>query len=211
MSRIAFVWKDIWKDVAKHLVEAGSHPNSSILIFALDSLKQLAHKFLAKEELSSYKYQREFLQPFETILSNNLKRHDIVDFLVYCVADVCRKCGKNIKSGWSIVFNIIGLIGKSMENERVVTGSFGIFNEIIQMHYEYLAEYFEDVLSCLLQYCGNPITAVSLKGIERLNWAVSEISNQKSVLVTSLNAVLIPKEIGPESKPEPTIVEDSMI
>ncbi len=47
MSRIAFVWKDIWKDVSQHLVEAGKHPNSAILTFAIDSLKQLAHKFLA--------------------------------------------------------------------------------------------------------------------------------------------------------------------
>lgn len=55
MSRIAYVWyanrfhfarNFIWKDVSHHLIEAGRNPNSEILIFAIDSLKQLAHKFL---------------------------------------------------------------------------------------------------------------------------------------------------------------------
>lgn len=55
MSRITYVWylyllkflrNSIWKDISQHLGEAGCHPNNNISIFAIDSLKQLAHKFL---------------------------------------------------------------------------------------------------------------------------------------------------------------------
>jgi len=209
MSRIAFVWKDIWQVVSKHLVEAGSHPNSDILTFAVDSIKQLAHKFLAKEELTSYKYQREFLKPFEIILANNLKRYDVIEFLIYCVVDVSRKSGKNIKSGWSIVFNILGLIGKSIENEHVVNNSFAILSEILQMHYEVLTEYFEDVLSCLLQYCGNPLTSISMQAQEKLKWAVGEMIKPDSKLIISLTQNNI--STGEINKNGPTSIEESIL
>jgi len=206
MSRIAFVWKDIWKDVAEHLIEAGTHPNIQIVIFAVDSLKQLAHKFLTKEEMTSYKYQSDFLKPFEVILEKNLKRSDIIFFLINCIADLCRKCGKSIKSGWIIVFDIIRLIGKSSSDGKVVTASFEILNEILKMHYEHLIEFFEEFLSALLQYCGNQLTEISLKAIDCLLWSIEEAANPSSKLIVGLNSSYIQKDPTPDSI---TILEDS--
>jgi len=188
MTRIVYVWKDIWKDVSQHLVTAGDHPNKAIQIFALDSLKQLAHKFLAKEEMTSYEYQKEFLMPFKKILEENLKNYAIIDFLTNCIVDICRKCGKSIKSGWAIVFDVLGLIGKSINNEKIISSSFSILNEILRMNYEYIAEHFEHALSSLLQYCGNSMTSISFQAFESVRWAVNEASDPSSKLVLALES-----------------------
>ena len=42
-------------------------------MYAVDSLRQLATKFLEKSELTNYNFQKDFIQPFEDIISNNPK------------------------------------------------------------------------------------------------------------------------------------------
>jgi Sec7-like guanine-nucleotide exchange factor len=39
--------------------------------FALDSLRQLAMRFLEKEELPHFKFQKDFLKPFEYTMIHN--------------------------------------------------------------------------------------------------------------------------------------------
>jgi Sec7-like guanine-nucleotide exchange factor len=39
--------------------------------FALDSLRQLAMRFLEKEELPHFKFQKDFLRPFEYTMTHN--------------------------------------------------------------------------------------------------------------------------------------------
>ena len=56
--------------MAKHFVTVGCHPTLFIALFAIDSLKQPAMKFLEKPELSNYLFQRDFLKPFEVLPPN---------------------------------------------------------------------------------------------------------------------------------------------
>lgn len=39
--------------------------------YAIDSLRQLAMKFLEKDELAAYQFQKQFLKPFEFIMNKN--------------------------------------------------------------------------------------------------------------------------------------------
>ena len=39
--------------------------------FALDALRQLAMRFLEKEELAHFKFQKDFLRPFEYTMIHN--------------------------------------------------------------------------------------------------------------------------------------------
>lgn len=50
-------------------------------MYAIDSLKQLAMKFLEKNELANYHFQKEFLKPFEHIMINNNKNTQIKDMV----------------------------------------------------------------------------------------------------------------------------------
>ena len=47
------------------------HNNPHVGFFALDSLRQLAMRFLEKEELPHFKFQKDFLKPFEYTMAHN--------------------------------------------------------------------------------------------------------------------------------------------
>lgn len=47
------------------------HNNPHVGFFALDSLRQLAMRFLEKEELPHFKFQKDFLKPFEYTMIHN--------------------------------------------------------------------------------------------------------------------------------------------
>jgi brefeldin A-inhibited guanine nucleotide-exchange protein len=47
------------------------HNNPHVGSFALDSLRQLAMRFLEKEELPHFKFQKDFLKPFEYTMIHN--------------------------------------------------------------------------------------------------------------------------------------------
>jgi len=88
MSRIRLEWSNLWDILGEHfnqvrvhvfqvtiLVEIQKvccHSNPHVCFFALDSLRQLAMRFLEKEELPHFKFQKDFLKPFEyTMIHNN--------------------------------------------------------------------------------------------------------------------------------------------
>lgn len=88
----------------------GSHSNLNVALYAIDSLRQLADKFLQKKEFGYYHFQKDFLKPFETIMLNNLHtRLEIKEFIVMAIANMCRSKAMLLKSGWSIVINIFTL------------------------------------------------------------------------------------------------------
>lgn len=45
--------------------QAALHRHFGVCLYAVDSLRQLAMKFLEKEELSNYAFQVEFLKPLQ--------------------------------------------------------------------------------------------------------------------------------------------------
>jgi brefeldin A-inhibited guanine nucleotide-exchange protein len=42
-----------------------------VAFFAVDSLRQLSMKFLEKGEFPNFRFQKEFLKPFEVIMKKN--------------------------------------------------------------------------------------------------------------------------------------------
>jgi hypothetical protein len=87
MDRIRIVWSRIWQQMSQHFYKAGCHPNLRIAMYAVDSLRQLAIKFLEKEELASYQYQREFLNPFVLIIENN-SLLDVHELVIRCLTQI---------------------------------------------------------------------------------------------------------------------------
>ena len=54
----------IWEVLGEFFTEVGQHPNPSIAMYSVDSLRQLSTKFLEKGELLNFAFQRDFLKPF---------------------------------------------------------------------------------------------------------------------------------------------------
>ena len=51
--------------------QVGCNPNEDIAFFAVDSLRQLSMKFLEKGEFANFRFQKDFLRPFEHIMKKN--------------------------------------------------------------------------------------------------------------------------------------------
>ena len=60
--------------------QVGCNPNEDIAFFAIDSLRQLSMKFVEKGEFANFRFQKDFLRPFEHIMKRN--RYALINFLL---------------------------------------------------------------------------------------------------------------------------------
>ena len=110
--------------LAAHFERVGTDPNLSVAMYAIDSLKQLSIKFLQKEELSNFNFQRVFLKPFETIMVQ-AESAEICDLVLRCIDMMVLACTSNIRSGWRTIFNIFEVCSehKTAEVSNLPSGS----------------------------------------------------------------------------------------
>lgn len=138
MERARFVWTQIWKPISHHLIEAGCFPEEGIARSALDSLRQLSGKFLAREELQSYHYQRDFLKPFHSILRKS-KSKSVRLHALRCLNHTVHLYHEQMKSGWEAAFSMLESAATIAEvNRLALTVLIDIFEqnllEIIDEH-----------------------------------------------------------------------------
>jgi brefeldin A-inhibited guanine nucleotide-exchange protein len=71
------IWANIWRLLANHFTivacgeDGGYKPNTAVSLYAVDSLRQLSLKFLSKDEMAGFNFQRMFLEPFAIIMQQN--------------------------------------------------------------------------------------------------------------------------------------------
>ena len=56
-GRIRLVWTRIWAVLSDYFIAVGCHPSLPVAMYAVDSLRQLAMKFLDRDELALYTFQ----------------------------------------------------------------------------------------------------------------------------------------------------------
>ena len=66
--RPRMAWARIWDQLSRYFTAVCCSSNTGVAMFAIDSLKQLAVKFMAKPELKSFSFQGKFLYPFLAIM-----------------------------------------------------------------------------------------------------------------------------------------------
>lgn len=110
MGRIRLQWSRIWEVLGDHFNKVGTSGNENIAFFAVDSLRQLAMKFIEKGELANFRFQKDFLRPFEHIMKRN-RSPTIRDMVVRCVTQMVHSQSDKIKSGWKNIFCVF-LLGK---------------------------------------------------------------------------------------------------
>jgi hypothetical protein len=65
----------------------GCHPNLAIAMYAVDSLRQLAMKFLERDELANYTFQNDFLRPFVVVMRQSTAL-EIRELIIRCLSQV---------------------------------------------------------------------------------------------------------------------------
>jgi brefeldin A-inhibited guanine nucleotide-exchange protein len=105
MTRIRLVWSRIWAELSDYFVIVGCAENLSVAMYAVDSLRQLAMKFLERDELANYNFQNDFLKPFVVIMrkSNSV---EIRELIIRCMSQMVLARVGNVKSGWKVMFMV---------------------------------------------------------------------------------------------------------
>lgn len=157
MGRIRLQWSRIWQVLGDHFNAVGCNPNEEIAFFALDSLRQLSMKFIEKGEFANFRFQKDFLRPFEHIMKKN-PSPAIRDMVVRCVAQMVNSQAANIKSGWKNIFSVFHLAA-SDEEEPIVELAFQttgrIINDLYQRQFHIMIDSFQDAVKCLSEFACN--------------------------------------------------------
>lgn len=157
MGRIRLQWSKIWQVLGEHFNTVGCNPNEDICFFAVDSLRQLSMKFIEKGEFSNFRFQKDFLRPFEYIMKNNISP-TIRDMVVRCVAQMVNSQAKNIRSGWKNIFSVFHLAAGDQE-ETIVELAFQttgkIITELYEKQFPSMIDSFQDAVKCLSEFACN--------------------------------------------------------
>ncbi|XP_055713597.1 brefeldin A-inhibited guanine nucleotide-exchange protein 1 [Phlebotomus papatasi] len=157
MGRIRLQWSRIWQVLGDHFNAVGCNTNEEIAFFALDSLRQLSMKFIEKGEFTNFRFQKDFLRPFEHIMKKN-QSPAIRDMVVRCLAQMVNSQAHNIKSGWKNIFSVFHLAAGD-HDEAIVELAFQttgkIITDLYQRQFHIMIDSFQDAVKCLSEFACN--------------------------------------------------------
>ncbi|KAA3463601.1 brefeldin A-inhibited guanine nucleotide-exchange protein 1-like [Gossypium australe] len=154
MNRIRLVWSRMWNVLSDFFVSVGLSENLSVAIFVMDSLRQLAMKFLEREELANYNFQNQFLRPFVIIMQKS-NSAEIRELIVRCISQMVLSRVTNVKSGWKSVFMVFTAAAAD-ERKNIVLLAFETMEKIVREYFPHITEtdatVFTDCVRCLIKF-----------------------------------------------------------
>ncbi|PSN71395.1 hypothetical protein BS50DRAFT_546726 [Corynespora cassiicola Philippines] len=176
MSRVRFEWTNIWQILGAHFNEVGCHTNTNVVYFALNSLRQLSMKFMEIEELPGFKFQKDFLKPFEHIISNT-SVVSVKDMVLRCLIQMIQARGENIRSGWKTMFGVFTVAARE-PYEGIVNLAFENVSQVYNSRFGVVISQgaFADLIVCLTEFSKNyKFQKKSLQAIELLKSSVPKM------------------------------------
>lgn len=181
MSRIRLQWSRIWEVLGEHFNKVGCNANEDIAFFAIDALRQLSMKFIEKGEFSNFRFQKDFLRPFEYIMkcNNSVRTRDLV---VQCISQMVNSQASNIKSGWKNIFNVFR-IAAGENNSHIFNLAFqttcNIFNNIYESNFISMIDSFQDAIKCLSEFgCNQQFPDTSMEAIRLIRACARYVAEQ---------------------------------
>lgn len=112
----------------------------------MDSLKQLALKFVYKKELEGFNFQRLFLCPFEAVFVDT--QHKEIKVLVMdCIQNLVQARSAHIRSGWKSIFSVLALAAKDGSGGLAFPRqSWGVLSRLVDKEMHSLVHDFLDVI-----------------------------------------------------------------
>ncbi|CAL1607164.1 unnamed protein product [Knipowitschia caucasica] len=185
MNRIRLQWSRIWQVIGDHFNKVGCNPNEDVAIFAVDSLRQLSMKFLEKGELANFRFQKDFLRPFEHIMKKN-RSPTIRDMVIRCVAQMVNSQAANIRSGWKNIFSVFhqaagdhdqGIVELAFESTGQV-----ILNTFPQI-FPAAIDSFTDAIKCLSEFvCNAAFPDTSMEAIRLIRQCATYVHQRPQAL-----------------------------
>ncbi|CAL5039430.1 unnamed protein product [Urochloa decumbens] len=181
MNRIRLVWSRIWKVLSEFFVSVGLLENLSVSIFVMDSLRQLAMKFLEREELANYNFQNEFLRPFVVVMQRS-NAPEVRELIVRCVSQMVLSRVHNIKSGWKGVFMVFTSAAAD-DTRSTVLLAFETVEKIIRDYFHHVTETetttFTDCVTCLIAFTSSQFNSdANLNAIAFLRFCAVKLAEE---------------------------------
>ncbi|XP_058498223.1 brefeldin A-inhibited guanine nucleotide-exchange protein 2 [Solea solea] len=185
MNRIRLQWSRIWQVIGDHFNKVGCNPNEDVAIFAVDSLRQLSMKFLEKGELANFRFQKDFLRPFEHIMKKN-RSPTIRDMVIRCVAQMVNSQASNIRSGWKNIFSVFHQAAAD-HDETIVELAFQTTGHIVtntfREHFAAAIDSFQDAVKCLSEFvCNAAFPDTSMEAIRLIRHCARYVSERPQAL-----------------------------
>ena len=179
MGRIRVQWSALWVVLNETFSEFGCHSNPAVCFFAIDSLRQMAERFFDIEELAHFKFQKDFLQPFNYVITHN-SNLKVRDMVLDCVQYLVAKKAASIRSGWS---SLLGVLTNAAvdDDEQFVTKGYKYVSVICKNHFDevFAEEGFEAVVVCLTEYAKNDkFQKISLHALHDISALVNVINSK---------------------------------
>lgn len=176
MTRVRFEWTHIWDVLGEHFNKAGCHINETVVIFSIDSLRQLSMRFMEIEELPGFKFQKDFLKPFEHVASNsnNLR---VKELILRCLIQMIQARGENIRSGWRTMFGIFTVAARD-PNESIVNMAYESVLKVYKSRFGVIITQgaFTDLIVCLTEFSKNmKYQKKSLQAMEMLKSIIPQM------------------------------------
>jgi len=176
MTRVRIEWSKIWDVLGDHFNHVGCHTNTAVVFFALDSLRQLSMRFMELEELPGFKFQKDFLKPFEYVMANN-PTVTVKDMVLRCLIQMIQARGDNIRSGWKTMFGVF-TVAAAEQYEAIVNIAFDYTTQIYNSRLGIVISQgsFPDLILCLKEFSKNlRFQKKSLQAIELLKSTVPKM------------------------------------
>jgi brefeldin A-inhibited guanine nucleotide-exchange protein len=205
MTRIRLVWSRMWSVLADYFVTVGCSDNLSVAMYAMDSLRQLAMKFLEREELANYNFQNEFMKPFVIVMRKS-SSVEIRELIIRCVSQMVFARVGNVKSGWKIMFMVFTTAATD-EHKSIVLLAFETIEKIVREYFPYITETetttFTDCVNCLIAFTNSRFDKdVSLNAIAFLRFCALKLAEGE------LGAAASTKDVkSAASSPKQTVQE----
>lgn len=143
MERIRVEWSRIWALMGEQFKIILCDTNDTVVESALDSLRQLSMRFLDFEELTSFKFQKDFLQPFDYAMRNN-KSARIKTLVLECLRQMVVAKASTLHSGWSAIFSTAA--AGASKSRSVLEAAYGLLNIVSENYIDVVLEQHEQTV-----------------------------------------------------------------
>ncbi|OBA23562.1 Sec7-domain-containing protein [Metschnikowia bicuspidata var. bicuspidata NRRL YB-4993] len=198
MSRIRLEWSQLWVILGDVFNRVGCNPNLAVDFFALDSLRQLSMRFMDIEELAQFKFQKEFLKPFQYIILHN-NSFEVKDMVLECVNNMVLAKANKIKSGWKTIFEVLTVAAKD-KKDALVTKAYKLAftinkdfsDEVIKQ------DSFADLVTCFTEFAKNEqLQKVGLLSLEVLSRLIVRVA-KTSIELSSKDTISATRDFASE-------------
>ncbi|KAJ1349822.1 hypothetical protein KIN20_005473 [Parelaphostrongylus tenuis] len=186
MGRIRLEWRRVWEVVGEHFNMAGCNASEVVAHYSVDALRQLAIKFLERGELPNFRFQKDFLRPFEVIMAKN-RSAPTRELVVACCSNLVEAHACRIKSGWQNLFSVWTLAAGDVQKD-IVEAAFLASSKVIQTQFKEdfasVLDAFQDALKCLAEFaCNTHHPDMNMEAIRLIRSCAEYVSmNQEKII-----------------------------